>query len=247
MRAFKVAFLVCSALSFFTLAYADGRRATPPDLEGWTFAESDREVMEQGHWREASGVLGRLYISFQEGGYAAVRSAVPSVIKRLEEAQAKTITFEGEAEFKLSLLDFVANTADERAKTVLLRGMENGGVAKAMVRIGHSVVPAIIDSLKSTRFRMFDGAMNTLCRMAALDSTFFTGEERDTIRAQFESMTRDEPKIKRYVAIRGLRTFGNAGSIPVLERIVLEDDSNLRGKYHNRDAARDALQILRAR
>ncbi len=129
-----------------------------------------------------------------------------------------------------------------------MRIVASAASSEGLLAIGHSVVQDIIDSLGSTQVRMRIGATATLRRMAELDPSFFTKEEKDKIRTRFVELLGDKNGLKRRIAIRGLEHFGDASTIPILEEIA-EQDSSVRSvdgedRYVNRIAAVKAIEKI---
>ena len=162
--------------------------ATLPDLKGWTFSDSDAQIIKYADQRSAGIVLGKLWVLFIKEGKEAVIDSVPALVYRFHELRKiPPENHEGEevqGEFEGSIIDFLNGLGDERSKSALLASMEDHyrAASKGMLAIGHSVVPDIINLVGSPRFTMKTGAMATLWTMGKLDPTFFTKEERDTIR-----------------------------------------------------------------
>ncbi len=250
-----LSFFVGVTLVLYTILWIpiNVNASTLPDLKGWTFSDQDAEIIKYADMYSASIVLAKLSVLFRKEGKEAVIDSVPALVYRYQELKKippEEHGGEGQGEFEVAIIAFLNELGDERSKSALLQSMEGQGraAAKGLLAIGHSVVADIINLMGSTRFNMKTGAMATLKSMANLDPTFFTQEERDTIRNILVSHLGNENvnphENYRPRVIFTLEVFGDLSTIPTLEKIAAQDSFILNGKYITRIKAEKAIEEI---
>ena len=252
-----LSFFVGVTLVLYTILWIpiNVNASTLPDLKGWTFSDDDAQIIKYADIHSASAVLNKLYTLFIKEGKEAVIDSVPALVYRFHELRKippEKHGGEGQGEFEGAIIDFLGRLGDERSKSALLASMEyhHRAAVKGMLAIGHSVVPDIINLVGSPGFRMKTGAMATLWTMGKLDPTFFTQEERDTIRNILVSHLGNENvnphENYRPRVIHTLEVFGDLSTIPTLEKIAAQDSFILNGKYISRIQAENTIEKIRA-
>ncbi len=226
--------------------------ASASELEDWVFSEEDALIIM--HADRYSSAMMRMKVGrlLTLKGRDAVRDAVPALIYRYRKVQAIPLDqwTEGDGETILSLRSLLSRIGDVRSKDVLLEGMKSGSrVSEGLLLIGHSIVPAIMDSLFSDEPLMRTGAMNNLRRMAEGDPDFFTQQELSLIRTHLIESLGDEDGVVRRGTLRALEVFGDESVMPLLERIAAQDEyiHPFNGTYSNRIAAQKTIEAIRVR
>ena len=198
----------------------------PPYVESWTYTETHAKILERGDISSASHVIGTLQRKLRAAGPTAVSAAVPGAMVLFERLNSNLsprgeVATEGEGELLGQVLSFLSVLGDARAEPVLLAGMRYAKTSQGLLSIGHSVIPAILDSVSNVdnaapaRF----GAMYTLRKMHARDETFFTESEKGAIRAALESALVAGEAV-RISAASCLGVFGDESTIPKLHEAV---------------------------
>ncbi len=253
-------FFVCVALVLYadswleTKAEAQENR-THPDLKGLSFSDDDAQIIKHGDLRSADHVITKLWRLLGREGKEAVRPAVPALVYRLNElekissSEKQRPLGELHVESVEGIIDLLARIGDERSKSVLLEGMKHGiAAAPGLMAIGRSVVPDVINSLGSTRFEIRWGAMITLREFATMDPNFLTKEEKDDIRKRLHSLLEDSKVRLKTANITALEVYGDATTIPILEKIAERDlyRTTSRARYVNRIVAKRAIEEIKA-
>ena len=245
--------LVLSATNWLSTQGDAQEQRTLFDVEGWSFSDDDAQIIKHGDLRSASIVITKLWRLLGREGKDAVRPAVPALIYRFNELETEPLLKgppgELQAESTLGILELLGRIGDERSKAIQLEGMKYGrGVAWGLMELGRSVVPDIIDSLGSTRRRIRRGAMLTLRKIATLDPNFLTKEDKDNIRERLHSLLGDSKVTYRTPNIVALEVFGDASTIPILQKIAAQDPyvQPNSGRYENRIYAKKAIEKIRA-
>ena len=189
----------------------------------------------------------------QVKGRDAVRDAVPALIHLYRESRAVLpgqVT-EGDAERSLYLLKLLNRIGDIRSKDILLEGVKySPNMWKGFLVIGHSIVPALVDSLSfSSDVSRRTGAMQNLRNMAEEDPDFFTQQELSLIRARLIESLGDGDGVVRRGTLRALEVFGDESVMSLLERIAAQDEyiNPFNGTYSNRVAAQKTIETIRVR
>lgn len=201
------------------------------------------EILRSGPNNAASYVLMTALKDYKESGKEALARYVPAASSRLMAFLQTTDTSgggEAAGEQALRLIKMLALSEDPRAKSALLAAMAStkvgsGYVAKGLAALGKTAVPDVIDVLRAGSSAARWRAAKTLMEMEAHDPTLFDEPVRAEVRGLLvQNVDSDYPALKK-VARRVLGTFGDSSTVPLLQRMAQEGDS---------EAAR-ALQRLR--
>ena len=197
-------------------------------------------------------VLYKIQDTFDSGGTAAVKPAVPALIEALHRELAIP---EDERWNLVDIVKVMSLTGDDRIKPELLTIMSvmwGGGnpfVAQGLLKLNSAVVNDVVDSLKSANPETRGRAALTLYKMAEYDESgsYFTADQKAMIRKGLtENLTSDNVNVRIYNVV-ALRSFGDSSVIPQLEQIEKSDahkDSG--GTFEVRIEASETLKILRA-
>ena len=219
--------------------------------EDLVFSETDIKILKTGDPDAIYDVLYKLSEIYEEKGKTALKSAVPYLI---ESAQKELRIPEDQRWNLMEIVKILSLTGDERVKPMLLHIMSvmwGGGnpfVARGFLAIGPSVIPAVIDSLKSKNPDTKGRAALTLHKMHDFDKTgiFFSKKDMETIKKLLVANLKDKNSSIRFYMVVALRSFGDSSAISPLEYIEKHDahkDSG--GTYKVRIEATKTLKKLR--
>jgi hypothetical protein len=140
---------------------------------------------------------------------------------------------EGNGERLLSYLRVLSYAGDMSSKEALLNAMispQVGGdtIARGLMRLGPQVQPEIIAYLFHDNREYRIGTIDTLKRMARIDTagTFLNKDFREKIREKLDTMLADSSQSDAGLtrsAIGALADFGDESDIPLLEKLSKED------------------------
>ena len=228
-------------------------RLTTSELEAWVFSEEDALIITHADWHSALRMASRVRGLLRVKGRDAVRNAVPALIYRYRKNRAipPDQRTEGDGEGGLYLLGLLNRIGDIRSKDILLEGVKySPNMWKGFLVIGHSIVPALVDSLSlSSDVSRRTGAMQNVRNMAEEAPNFFTQQELSLIRTRLTESLGDENGVVRGGALRALEVFGDESVMPLLGTIAAQDEYRhpFNGTYSNRVAAQKTLEAIRAR
>ncbi|MCE5250840.1 hypothetical protein LLG96_11530 [bacterium] len=219
--------------------------------ENDTFTDADAQKLKGDNPDAVAEVLYKLSDMYEAKGKAALKPAVPALI----EAAKKELKLAEDQRWNIvDIIKVLSMTGDERTKPMLLTIMSvmwGGGnpfVAQGLLAIGPSVIPAVVDSLKSASADTRGRAALTLHKMSQLDESgkIFAQKDRDMIRDRLKANLTDKDVNVRIYTVVAMRSFGDASVIPVLENIEKTDahkDSG--GTYEVRLEATETLKVLK--
>lgn len=218
-----------------------------------TLTDADIKILKTGDHDAVSEVLYKIMSIYDSDGKAALKPAVPALIDcawkelRLPEDQRWNL---------IDIVKVISLTGDERVKPLLLHLMSamygggNPATAQGFLSLGTTVLPAVVDSLKSTTAETRGRAAITLHKMAQLDTSgkFFTSKDKALVKDRLVANLKDTNASVRVYTVVALRSFGDTSTIPALENIEKYDahkDSG--GTYEVRIEAKETLKALRGK
>ncbi len=87
-QAFSIGIIVILCAILLLVAHVIAQdNSTLPDLKGWSFADSDSEIIKHADIYSVSKVVGKLHVLFRKEGIEAVKDAAPALIYRANELQ----------------------------------------------------------------------------------------------------------------------------------------------------------------
>ena len=244
---FAVLFIVVISLFFVATSTVSFSAESPK------FTDADAKILKTGDNNAVADVLYKLQDIYDSQGKQGLKPAIPALI---ESANRELKLPEDKRWNIVDIVKIMSLTGDERTKPILLTIMSSmlgGGnpyTAKGFVAIGPSVVPTIVDSLKSLSNDTKGRAAVTLYKMTQFDETgkLFTQQDRDKIKKLLaDNLSSTDANVRIYMVV-ALRAFGDTSVIPRLEQIKTKDahkDSG--GTYQVRIEAAETLKQLKTK
>lgn len=210
------------------------------------YKQIEGDIIKYGDVISASMVVGRLKVLHRRKGNQAVEVAVPALVYRLKKIlETGKVKSEREGEFQLSLIKFLVNIGDRRAKGVLLQCLDTGSsVAKGLSKMGEGIVREIAEVLNSDVSRMRHGAAMTLVRIYELNPELFFSSDISFVKDRLVSRLNERVKMPYLYA---LGTFGDSSVLPILDQIANQDTVTTRMSISNRSIAAESAQKIRHR
>jgi hypothetical protein len=215
--------------------------------------EFDLNIIKYGDIYSADHVVYKIKKIYEVQGKEALSPVIPIIVDKVI-TMSKGVKSEIEFEVLKGYIWILNVTADERALPALFAMLSCEGVyygtnfPQALLNLGNSVIPVLIDSLdSSSKITRWHTAL-TLRRMKKLDSSgkFFSEKDIDVIRNKLITIVTDTKINDKLIAISALGEFGNEATLLILYNIKNNDQykvKNVKGKddFLNRDSAEETI------
>ncbi|MFA6473043.1 MAG: HEAT repeat domain-containing protein [Candidatus Latescibacterota bacterium] len=228
-----------------------GFSAPKKNINSPGFTAKEAKILKSGDHDAAAEVLAKLSKLYQTRGSESIKPAIDPLLEcaanelRIPEDQRWNLT---------SILKILSQTGDPRIKPLFLTVMSSvkgGGipyVPQGFLSLGHSIVPELIDSLKSSSPDARGRTSLILNKMFQLDKSgsFFSPGDRTKIKERLIANLKDPNASIRIYSVSALASFGDASVVPALEYLEKHDahkDSS--GNYEVRIEAGKTLKALK--
>ena len=198
-------------------------------------SDYDIKAIEKADPFSAGEVLYKLERIYMAYGKNAIQPAIPALIKRATRVfnNPNLIGEDPEAEQFLDYIKVLSVSGDKRIEPLFVSVMVSKNIhtpdlAKGFNNIGKSIIPIIIDSLKSKEDWTIIKSSITVRQMVEFDSTsvIFSAEDKRSIKNILESNLKKDKNVK-LESIRALREFGDINTANIL-KVLLENEKDIR-------------------